>query len=100
MPNPITTETQKLVFAVKFPCGYYADKQPGYLWSYCKCLDEAKWYTSYRAAEERGEWGKALISGPHESYTIEPYVAVTKITLTPMPLDDIIEGIKKRNKRG
>jgi hypothetical protein len=69
----------KSVFLVKFEKGYYATKQPGYLWSFTTDPMLAKQYSSQKLAVERGKWGVTLITDPCKQYEIEQYVVRTEM---------------------
>lgn len=74
----------KTIFLVKFDVGYYAKKQPHHEWSFTNNNLLAHRYSTYKGAEERGNWGVQLgkqwngrniknITYP-SNYKIEEYV--------------------------
>lgn len=65
--------TNELVYLVKFDKGYYAKKQPNYLWSFTDDPTKALQYKSKKSAVERGEDGTNLIMNSCTSYKIETY---------------------------
>ena len=73
-------EETKTVYLVKFDCGYYAEKQPHYDWSFTDDPMLANKYKTAKKAKERGVWGIRL-SNPLQSYVIERYNITVKTVL-------------------
>jgi hypothetical protein len=78
------TEDTQTFYIVKFDCGYYAETQSYFKWSFTDNPTLAKKYKSLKSAKKRAEtveWGTTLITCSSPSYVIEKVILKTMFVI-------------------